>query len=217
MKSLIYAVVAASVLAPVASFAQSNSSVTREQVRVELVQLQQAGYEASSRGAHYPDDIRPPSSACMHGTRPPRPTPPAMARLRWVRRNRVNESPLLIRRNRFIAAIEGCRQDSDPYVDSEPDTFGSETMRGNVMSRRKRLYPDALKRPYDVRLRYSSTGHSAGDQATHSDRFDRSSPKGLLLTLECGPGASMHISRASRRPACPDSSDGNPDDRLCCR
>lgn len=58
MKSLIYAVVAASVLAPVASFAQSNSSVTREQVRVELVQLQQAGYEASSRGAHYPDDIQ---------------------------------------------------------------------------------------------------------------------------------------------------------------
>jgi len=59
MKSLIYAVVAASVLAaPVASFAQSNPSVTREQVRAELVQLQQAGYEASSRGAHYPDDIQ---------------------------------------------------------------------------------------------------------------------------------------------------------------
>jgi len=59
MKSLIHAVVVASILlAPVASFAQSNSSVTREQVRAELAQLRQAGYVGALSAAHYPDDIQ---------------------------------------------------------------------------------------------------------------------------------------------------------------
>ncbi|TCW75499.1 hypothetical protein C5O80_37550 [Burkholderia sp. SRS-46] len=60
MKSLIYAVVAASVFAaPLASFAQANPSVTREQVRAGLAQLRLAGYTgASSDASHYPDDIQ---------------------------------------------------------------------------------------------------------------------------------------------------------------
>lgn len=43
MKSLVQAVVvAAALVAPVVSFAQSGSTITRAQVRAELVQLQQA-------------------------------------------------------------------------------------------------------------------------------------------------------------------------------
>ncbi|WP_367189365.1 DUF4148 domain-containing protein [Burkholderia sp. Ed8] len=60
MKSLIQAVVvAAALVAPVVSFAQSGSTITRAQVRAELVQLQQAGYN-SARGEdpHYPEAIQ---------------------------------------------------------------------------------------------------------------------------------------------------------------
>jgi hypothetical protein len=60
MKSLIYAVVAASVLtAPLVSFAQSDSSVTRAQVRTELKQLEMAGYSpASGDEPSYPSNIQ---------------------------------------------------------------------------------------------------------------------------------------------------------------
>jgi hypothetical protein len=60
MKSLIQAVAIASVLAvPVASFAQSNQPVTRAQVRAELVQVEQAGYNPShGRDPYYPSDIQ---------------------------------------------------------------------------------------------------------------------------------------------------------------
>jgi hypothetical protein len=60
MKSLIRAVAIAAVLAaPVASFAQSNRPVTRAQVRAELVQLEQAGYNPShGRDPYYPSDIQ---------------------------------------------------------------------------------------------------------------------------------------------------------------
>ncbi|AOI91571.1 DUF4148 domain-containing protein [Burkholderia pseudomultivorans] len=60
MKSLVQAVVvAAALVAPVVSFAQSGSTITRAQVRAELVQLQQAGYN-SARGEdpHYPEAIQ---------------------------------------------------------------------------------------------------------------------------------------------------------------
>jgi opacity protein-like surface antigen len=59
MKSLIKAVAVAAVLAiPAVSFAQSNQPVTRAQVRAELVQLEQAGYNPSdSSDAHYPAAI----------------------------------------------------------------------------------------------------------------------------------------------------------------
>lgn len=60
MKSLVQAVVvAAALVAPVLSFAQSGSTITRAQVRAELVQLQQAGYN-SARGEdpHYPEAIQ---------------------------------------------------------------------------------------------------------------------------------------------------------------
>jgi hypothetical protein len=61
MKSLIQVVViAAVVVAPVASFAQSNNQpVTRAQVRAELVQVEQAGYSpARGRDPYYPEDIQ---------------------------------------------------------------------------------------------------------------------------------------------------------------
>ncbi len=59
MKSILYAVLTASVLsAPVVAFAQSsNAPVTREQVKAELVQLQKAGYNAGDTDAHYPDAL----------------------------------------------------------------------------------------------------------------------------------------------------------------
>lgn len=60
MKSLVQvAVVAAALVAPVVSFAQSSSPITRAQVRAELVQLQQAGYNAArGEDPHYPDSIQ---------------------------------------------------------------------------------------------------------------------------------------------------------------
>ncbi|WP_175769532.1 DUF4148 domain-containing protein [Burkholderia cenocepacia] len=60
MKSLVQAVVvAAALVAPVVSFAQSGSTITRAQVRAELVQLQQAGYNtARSEDPHYPEAIQ---------------------------------------------------------------------------------------------------------------------------------------------------------------
>ncbi|AOK12228.1 MULTISPECIES: DUF4148 domain-containing protein [Burkholderia] len=58
MKSIIYAAIAASVLAaPIASFAQSEQGLTRAQVRAELVQLEQNGYKALASDAQYPQNI----------------------------------------------------------------------------------------------------------------------------------------------------------------
>ncbi|KAA1013658.1 DUF4148 domain-containing protein [Paraburkholderia panacisoli] len=60
MKSLIKAVVVVASLAASATvFAQSNSPITREQVRAELVQLAQAGYHVGDGDqAHYPEAIQ---------------------------------------------------------------------------------------------------------------------------------------------------------------
>ncbi|MDR5753929.1 MULTISPECIES: DUF4148 domain-containing protein [unclassified Caballeronia] len=60
MKSLIYAVAAASVLAaPLVSFAQSDSSLTRAQVRTELKQLESAGYvPGGGDEPNYPANIQ---------------------------------------------------------------------------------------------------------------------------------------------------------------
>jgi len=59
MKSLIQAVVVAAVLAaPLASFAQSTQPVTRAQVRAELVQLQNVGYNPASDQTQYPANIQ---------------------------------------------------------------------------------------------------------------------------------------------------------------
>lgn len=59
MKSFVQAaLVAVALAAPLASFAQSNQPVTRAQVRAELVQLEQAGYNpARSADTTYPGDI----------------------------------------------------------------------------------------------------------------------------------------------------------------
>jgi Domain of unknown function (DUF4148) len=60
MKSLIKAVaVVASLAASATVFAQSNTPITRAQVRAELVQLEQAGYRVGNGDdAHYPDSIQ---------------------------------------------------------------------------------------------------------------------------------------------------------------
>lgn len=61
MKSLIYAMVAASVLAtPLVSMAQaeSNQPVTRAQVQQDLIRLEQAGYRPSANDPNYPADIQ---------------------------------------------------------------------------------------------------------------------------------------------------------------
>lgn len=60
MKSLVQAaVLAAALVAPIASFAQSNQPVTRAQVRAELVQLEKAGYNpAHGADPYYPTDIQ---------------------------------------------------------------------------------------------------------------------------------------------------------------
>ncbi|CAG4886887.1 DUF4148 domain-containing protein [Paraburkholderia saeva] len=59
MKSLIKAVALAVVLAaPVVSFAQSNSSVTRAEVRADLVKLEKAGYNPNGDAINYPENIQ---------------------------------------------------------------------------------------------------------------------------------------------------------------
>jgi Domain of unknown function (DUF4148) len=60
MKSLLYSVVTASVLAaPAVSFAQqSNAPVTRAQARAELIQLEQAGYNPARHDPDYPANIQ---------------------------------------------------------------------------------------------------------------------------------------------------------------
>jgi hypothetical protein len=60
MKSLIKGVViVASLAASATVFAQSNTRITREQVRAELVQLEQAGYHVGDGDqAHYPAAIQ---------------------------------------------------------------------------------------------------------------------------------------------------------------
>ncbi len=58
-KALIPAVVIASALAaPGLAFAQSNGPVTRAQVRAELAQLEQAGYNPTSDQTQYPSNIQ---------------------------------------------------------------------------------------------------------------------------------------------------------------
>jgi hypothetical protein len=62
MKSIIYAVAAASILSmPLVSFAQvqSNQPLTRAEVRADLVRLEQAGYRpVAGNDTYYPNDIQ---------------------------------------------------------------------------------------------------------------------------------------------------------------
>ncbi|MEM5420649.1 DUF4148 domain-containing protein [Paraburkholderia sp. BR14263] len=60
MKSLAQTFVILTILsAPAVSFAQSNSAVTPEQVRAELIQLEQAGYRpGDGDNTNYPADIQ---------------------------------------------------------------------------------------------------------------------------------------------------------------
>ncbi|MBN3804487.1 DUF4148 domain-containing protein [Paraburkholderia sp. Ac-20336] len=60
MKSLIQAAVFAAVIAaPLAAFAQSEQPVTRAEVKAQLQQLEQVGYNpAESTDASYPADIQ---------------------------------------------------------------------------------------------------------------------------------------------------------------
>ncbi|MFT4068143.1 DUF4148 domain-containing protein [Paraburkholderia sp.] len=60
MKSLIQAVaLAAAIVVPVASFAQSGQPVTRAEVKAQIQQLEQAGYNpATATDSSYPADIQ---------------------------------------------------------------------------------------------------------------------------------------------------------------
>lgn len=60
MKSLIQAVaLAVAIAAPIASFAQTEQPVTRAEVKAQIQQLEQAGYNpARATDATYPDDIQ---------------------------------------------------------------------------------------------------------------------------------------------------------------
>ena len=58
MKKLVSsAVVVAALAVPAISFAQSEQPLTRAQVRAELVELEQAGYNPAYRGVDYPQDL----------------------------------------------------------------------------------------------------------------------------------------------------------------
>jgi hypothetical protein len=59
MKPLLQTIiVAAALAAPVSVFAQSNTPLTRAQVRAELVQLEEAGYQPGGNDPYYPADIQ---------------------------------------------------------------------------------------------------------------------------------------------------------------
>jgi uncharacterized membrane protein len=59
MKTLISAVVvAAALVAPVASFAQSSQPVTRAEVRAQLAQLEKAGYNPVGDQIDYPANVQ---------------------------------------------------------------------------------------------------------------------------------------------------------------
>ncbi|WP_321781812.1 DUF4148 domain-containing protein [Paraburkholderia sp. J94] len=55
---IVAAVVAVPAALPAAAFAQSNAPITRAQVRAELVQLQQAGYNPAADYTQYPQNIQ---------------------------------------------------------------------------------------------------------------------------------------------------------------
>ncbi|MBC8729591.1 DUF4148 domain-containing protein [Paraburkholderia sp. UCT2] len=58
-KTFIPVIALVSVLAlPTMASASSNGPLTREQVRAELVQLQQAGYDRNHGDAHYPTHLQ---------------------------------------------------------------------------------------------------------------------------------------------------------------
>lgn len=68
MKSFVKAVaVAAVVVAPALSFAQSDSSATRAQVKQDLQQVEAAGYDPSrSDRTSYPSDVQAAESRASH-------------------------------------------------------------------------------------------------------------------------------------------------------
>jgi hypothetical protein len=58
MKSLMRVVVVALALSPLAALAQQNQPVTRAQVKEDLKQLENAGYNPSERDAYYPSNLQ---------------------------------------------------------------------------------------------------------------------------------------------------------------
>lgn len=59
MKTFAYLLTAAALASPLAAFAQTNSPLTRAEVRADLVRVEQAGYNPSAgEDANYPADIQ---------------------------------------------------------------------------------------------------------------------------------------------------------------
>ncbi|WP_175818882.1 DUF4148 domain-containing protein [Burkholderia sp. BCC0419] len=57
MKAARILAVAVLAVAPALSFADTGHSLTRAEVRADLIRLEKAGYSPASSEAHYPDDI----------------------------------------------------------------------------------------------------------------------------------------------------------------
>ncbi|AXF24479.1 hypothetical protein CUJ89_29770 [Burkholderia pyrrocinia] len=57
MKTARILVVAVLAAIPALSFADTGHSLTRAEVRADLIRLEKAGYNAAGSEAHYPDDI----------------------------------------------------------------------------------------------------------------------------------------------------------------
>ena len=57
MKAIQSLIVAAAVALPALAFAQSNQPLTRAEVRAQLVELEQAGYNPASDQTQYPANI----------------------------------------------------------------------------------------------------------------------------------------------------------------
>lgn len=52
------ALLAASLVAPSLSFAQSTAPVTRASLHIQLAELEQAGYNPAARNPNYPNDLQ---------------------------------------------------------------------------------------------------------------------------------------------------------------
>lgn len=60
MKTLIHVAAVALAVSPILALAQSdqNQPVTRAEVRAELIQLEKAGYDPSTRDPYYPNNLQ---------------------------------------------------------------------------------------------------------------------------------------------------------------
>jgi hypothetical protein len=67
MKSIIKIfVISATLITPIISFAQTTAPTTRAEVREQLIQLEESGYQPSARDPHYPANIEAAEAKVAH-------------------------------------------------------------------------------------------------------------------------------------------------------